>query len=218
MLEMKLQELKKDVIKEADMAYLMLEKTCTGFFERKEELFREVNTMEEKLNSLEMDIEEEAISLMALHQPEAKNLRSIIMMIKMNNDLERIGDHVINITKCASRIHDRSISIKYIELPMMFQETLKMLKNAISSFTNQDTGLASEVMSSDDLVDNLRDQIFRINMSYMLSNPETTPVRMQMNEIASHLERIADLATNLSEEIIFMVKGRVVKHNVTQEK
>lgn len=218
MLEYKITELKKKIAEEADICILMLDKTREGFFVKNPELFREVEKMEDRINDLEMEIEEDAIALMALHQPEARNLRSIIMMIKMNNDLERIGDHIINITSCARRILSRSeLNIKYIDLPLMFKETQKMLQDSISSFSKQDTEIASMVMGADDLIDNLRDQIFRVNMTHMLSTPETTPARMQINEIASHLERIADLTTNIAEEVVFMVKGRVVKHNVTQD-
>jgi len=162
-------------------------------------------------------MEEDAIGLMALHQPEAKNLRTLIMVIKMNVDLERMGDHVVNITKCAQRIIQKPIIIKFIDLPRMFEETMKMTKDSITTFTNQDTELLGIVMGADDLVDNLRDQIFRVNMTHILSNPETTPIRIQINEIASHLERIADLTTNICEEVVFMVKGRVVKHNIAQD-
>ncbi len=140
------------------------------------------------------------------------------MIIKMNNDLERMGDHVVNITKCVFRILQRPVIVKYIDLPVMFKETMKMMKDAITSFINQDTELAGMVMGADDLIDNLRDQIFRVNMTHMLSTPETTPIRMQINEISSHLERLADLTTNICEEVVFMAKGRVVKHNVAQIK
>lgn len=217
MLDIKITELKKKLAQEADICLTMLEKTREGFFDKKPQLFHEVGIMEEEINNLEMEIEEDAIALMALHQPEAKNLRTIIMLIKMNNDLERIGDHIINITQCAGRILNKEVQIKYIDLPLMFRETAKMMQDAISSFSNQDTELASMVLGSDDLVDNLRDQIFRVNMTHMLSTPETTPARMQINQIASHLERVADLTTNIAEEVIFMVKGRVVKHNTAQE-
>lgn len=217
MLEMKLTDLRKLITEESDYVTSMISKAYEGLFERNEELFSEIYILEDKLNALEMKVEDDAIGLMALHQPEAKNLRTIIMIIKMNNDLERLGDHVVNITKCATRILGSSVIIKYIDLPLMFKETMKMLHDAITAFVNQDTELAGMVMGADDLIDNLRDQIFRVNMSHMISSPETTPVRMQMNEIASHLERIADLTTNICEEVVFMVKGRVVKHNIAQE-
>lgn len=217
MLDNKLIQLRKLITEEADIVSSMLDKVEDGLFNRKEELFEEIYLLEDNLNNMEMQVEEDAIGLMALHQPEAKNLRTIIMIIKMNNDLERMGDHVINITKCARRILARPVLIKYIDLPMMFRETHKMLRDAITAFTNQDTELAAMVMGADDLVDNLRDQIFRVNMTHMISTPEATPTRMQVNQIASHLERIADLATNLCEEVVFMVKGRVVKHNAAQD-
>ena len=219
MLENKIIELKKQITEEADIVISMLEKVREGLFGEKKEpgVFKDIFILEEKLNDMEMEIEEDAIGLMALHQPEAKNLRTLIMVIKMNVDLERMGDHVVNITKCAQRIIQKPIMIKFIDLPRMFEETMKMTKDSITAFTNQDTELSGIVMGADDLVDNLRDQIFRVNMTHMLSNPETTPIRMQVNEIASHLERIADLTTNICEEVVFMVKGRVVKHNVAQD-
>jgi phosphate transport system protein len=217
MLERKLITLKKMIAEEADIVAAMLQKAETGLFEKNEETFNAIFDMEDILNDMEMKIEEFAIGLIALHQPEAKNLRTIVMIIKMNNDLERIGDHVINITKCARRILQKPVIVKYVDLPVMFRETQKMMRDAFIAFTNQDTELAAMVMGADDLIDNLRDQIFRVNMTHMLSTPETTPTRMQMNEISSHLERIADLTTNICEEIVFMVKGRVVKHNVAAQ-
>lgn len=217
MLEYKLNALRKQITEEADIVVSMLDKIQSGLLSRSTDEFQEIFNQEDKLNEMEMQIEEDAIGLMALHQPEAKNLRSMIMIIKINNDLERMGDHVINITKCSKRILDKPVMIKYIDLPVMFKETKKMLHDAITAFTNQDTELAGMVMGADDLIDNLRDQIFRVNMTHMLSTPETTPARMQINQIASHLERIADLTTNICEDVVFMVKGRVVKHNVAQE-
>ncbi|MDP8321624.1 MAG: phosphate signaling complex protein PhoU [Candidatus Stygibacter australis] len=216
MLEMKLNGLRKLITEEADYVSSMISMAYEGLFERNEEIFTEIYKLEDKLNDLEMQVEDDAIGLMALHQPEAKNLRTIVMIIKMNNDLERLGDHVVNITKCATRILKSPVIIKYIDLPVMFKETMNMMRDSIAAFINQDTELASMVMGADDLIDNLRDQIFRVNMSHMISSPETTPVRMQINEIASHLERIADLTTNICEEVVFMVKGRVVKHNAAQ--
>lgn len=217
MLDIKLTELRKMIAEEADIVSSMLDKVENALFNKTDNCFKDIFNLEDKLNEMEMQIEEDAIGLMALHQPEAKNLRSIIMIIKMNNDLERMGDHVINISKCTRRILNRPVLIKYIDLPRMFKETHKMLKDSIMAFTNQDTELASMVMGADDLVDDLRDQIFRVNMTHMLSTPESTPTRMQINQISSHLERIADLTTNICEDVIFMVKGRVVKHNVAQD-
>jgi len=212
MLNIKIEELKKQIIEEANLVQQMIEATMVGLVEKNTEKLKSVKVMEENLNKMEMEIEEYCIQLIALHQPEARNLRTLVMILKMNNDLERIGDQAINIVQSAEYLITKPFISKLINLPTMASEALKMLQNALTAFINEDTKLAHEVCLYDDIVDDLKEQVYRVLITYMMDDPATIKRAFQLNNIASNLERIADLSTNIAEETIFMVEGRVIKH------
>ncbi|MCD6155489.1 MAG: phosphate signaling complex protein PhoU [Candidatus Atribacteria bacterium] len=213
MLEKKLTELKKKLVWEASLAEDMVKKSVQGLVERNKEVLEKViNEYEPKMNELEIEMDEFCINLIALHQPEAGNLRTILMVLKMNNDLERIGDLAVNISESALFLIERPPVKPLIDIPRMAEETINMLKDAVDSFINEDVNMAKSVCERDEIVDNLRDQIFRELITYMSSDPSTIERSIHLIRISRSLERIADLATNISEDVIFMVKGKVIKH------
>ena len=213
MLEKKLTELKKKLVWEASLAENMVKKSVQGLVERNKEVLEKViNEYEPKMNELEIETDEFCINLIALHQPEATNLRTILMVLKMNNDLERIGDLAVNISESALFLIERPPVKPLIDIPRMAEETINMLKDAVDSFINKDVNMAKSVCERDEIVDNLRDQIFRELITYMSSDPSTIERSIHLIRISRSLERIADLATNISEDVIFMVKGKVIKH------
>ncbi len=213
MLEKKLTELKKKLVWEASLAEDMVKKSVQGLVERNKEVLEKViNEYEPKMNELEIEMDEFCINLIALHQPEAGNLRTILMVLKMNNDLERIGDLAVNISESALFLIERPPVKPLIDIPRMAEETINMLKDAVDSFINKDVNMARSVCERDEIVDNLRDQIFRELITYMSSDPSTIERSIHLIRISRSLERIADLATNISEDVIFMVKGKVIKH------
>lgn len=218
MLKSKIEELKKQIIEEANLVQNMIDFAMCGLVEKDSAKLEEVKLMEQKLNKTEMEIEERCIQLIALHQPEARNLRTLVMILKMNNDLERIGDLAINIVESAEYLITKPFIAKLINLPSMAKEAGKMLQDALTAFINEDTKLAHQVCLYDDIVDDLKEQVYRVLITYMMDNPATIKRAFQLNNVATNLERIADLSTNIAEETIFMVEGRVAKHYDGEEK
>jgi len=219
MLEQKITELKEKLFIMASLVESMLEKSVNSLVNKDEELAREViNKDEAKANDLEIEIEDSGIKLIALYQPEASFLRVVIAMIKINNDLERIGDHAVNIAERALFLIPRPLVKPLIDLPRMGKTTREMLKGSLDSFARKDVNLAISVCKEDEEVDSLRDQIVRELITYMISDPSTIERSIQLISIARNLERVADLATNIAEDVVFTVKGEVIKHHREEKK
>jgi phosphate transport system protein len=167
---------------------------------------------EDRVNRLEIENEDAAINLMALYQPEASNLRTLTMVIKINNDLERLGDHAVNITEAAQFLMVRPAVKPLIDIPKMADHAIAMLKDALDAFTRGDAELARSVCARDTVVDELNDTV-RSDLAKVVGSDVTTIDRaMKLVTIASNLERIADLATNIAEDVIYIVTGQVIKH------
>jgi len=214
MLEEKLNDLKKKLIEEAGLSEDMVKKSIDGLIgKRKEILEKVIKEYEPKMNKLEIELDELCTNLIALYQPEAGNLRTILMILKMNNDLERIGDLAVNISESALFLIERPPVKPLIDIPRMAEETIDMLKKAVDSFINRDAKLAKSVCERDNVIDNLKDQILRELITYMSSDPSTIERSIHLIRISRCLERIADLSTNICEDVIFMVKGKVIKHH-----
>lgn len=213
MLKNRILELKEKLMEMASLVETMLENSKRGLVEKKRELLLEIIEKKEPVvNSLEIEIDEFCTELIALYQPKASDLRIILTVLKINNDLERIGDHAENISQSALFLIERPQIKPLIDIPRMADETIQMIKDSITAFLQKDTALASSVLVRDDIVDNLRDQIIRELITYMASDPTTIERALELIRIAHNLERAADLATNLSEDVIFMVEGKIVKH------
>jgi len=213
MLKNRILELKEKLMEMASLVETMLENSKRGLVEKKRELLLEIIEKKEPVvNSLEIEIDEFCTELIALYQPKASDLRIILTVLKINNDLERIGDHAENISQSALFLIERPQIKPLIDIPRMADEAIQMIKDSITAFLQKDTALASSVLIRDDIVDNLRDQIIRELITYMASDPTTIERALELIRIAHNLERAADLATNLSEDVIFMVEGKIVKH------
>ena len=214
MLGEKLNELKKKLVEEAGLAEDMVKKSIEGLIEKRKKILEKViKEYEPKMNKLEIELDELCTNLIALYQPEAGNLRTILMILKMNNDLERIGDLAVNISESALFLIERPLVKPLIDIPRMAEETIDMLKKAVDSFINKDAKLAKSVCERDAIVDNLREQILRELITYMSSNSSTIERSIHLIRISRCLERIADLSTNICEDVIFMVEGKVIKHH-----
>lgn len=214
MLEQKITELKEKLFIMATLVESMLEKSISSLVNKDEGLAREVIDKDEPTaNDLEIEIEDSSIKLMALYQPEASFLRIIVAIIKINNDLERIGDHAVNIAERSLYLIPRPLVKPLIDLPRMGKSAREMLKESLDSFTKGDAELAILVCKEDEEVDSLRDQVIRELITYMISDPSTIERSIKLISIARNLERVADLATNIAEDVIFSVKGKVIKHH-----
>ena len=218
MLEEKMIALRKELIESATHVEGMIDKSITGLMRKDSTLLTEVIEKDEpKANDSEISIEELCTTMIAQYEPRAKDLRTILMVMKMNNDLERVGDHAVNIAECSLFLIERPSLKPLLDIPRMAEESVGMLKDAIEAFIREDTLLAAMVCERDSIVDNLGQQILRELITFMGADPTTIERSMRLLNIARNLERIGDLSTNISEDVIFMVEGRVIKHHRDQE-
>ncbi len=212
--EEKINKLKEKIIEMALIVEEMIEKSIKGLLERNKEILDEVIEKEEKkVNDMEIEVDDMVTKFIALYHPEAEYLRTALMILKINNDLERMGDEAVNICESALFLIERPPVKPLIDIPRMAEIAIQMLKDSITSFIERKIELAKDVCIRDDLVDSLRDQIYRELITYMMQDPSTIERSFHLMRIARSIERIADLSTNLCEDVIFMVKGKVIKHH-----
>ncbi len=165
-----------------------------------------------RVDELEIEVDERVVELLALHQPMASDLRQIIATNKVANDLERVGDHAVNIANAARRLTDTFPLPELRELPEMAQITREMLSDALAAYVSRNPGTARMVCVTDDKVDSLRRSLFRILVTHMLEDPKRIGGALELLLISQNLERIADLSTNIAEDVVFLVEGRTIKH------
>ena len=165
-----------------------------------------------RVDDLEVEIDARVMELLALHQPMAGDLRQIVAANKAANDLERVGDHALNISKAARRLADTHPLPEVRELREMVEITREMLSDALASYVSRNSGTARLVCITDDKVDNLRRSLFRILVTHMLEDPKRIGGALELLLISQNLERIADLSTNIAEDVVFLVEGRTIKH------
>ena len=214
MVERKIEEVKEKLIEFSEIVKGMLKKSIKGLVERDERLLKEVIEEDEmKCNDLEIEIDEMCIHIIAQFEPRAKHLRTIFLALKMNNDLERMGDHAVNISQSGLFLVSKPQVKPLLDIPRMAEEVSKMLEDSLKSFVNEDAALAKSVCERDDIIDDYREQIVRELITYMVSDPSTIERALHLIRISGNLERIADLTTNICEDVIFMVKGELMKHH-----
>ncbi len=217
MLNHKLNELKQLLMAEASLVEKMLSISMNAILGGYECNLVEVNHFETRVNQLELEIESFCTQLIALYQPEAKDLRAILMSYKINNDLERLGDQAVNITESANAICANPVVKELPELDNMRKSTLTMLKLSITAFTDQDVELARKVCQDDSIVDDLNRAIISKLITMMKDNPQQIDVYLHLMRIARNLERVADLSTNVAENTVFLAQGKVIKHHVDEQ-
>ena len=179
-------------------------------------LARTVFDDDRAIDRLEIDIEERCVGLLALRQPLAADLRSITAALKISNDLERMGDHAVNIAGCAVRLAEAPPLKPLVDIPRMADMAASMLRDALDAFVRRDAATARRLCERDDAVDDLNRQIFRELLSFMLEDPATITRAMDLILVARNLERVADLATNVAEEVVFIAEARIIKHHVDE--
>ncbi|NJD18555.1 MAG: phosphate signaling complex protein PhoU [Gemmatimonadetes bacterium] len=165
-----------------------------------------------RVDDLEVEIDTRVMELLALHQPMAGDLRQIITAHKTSNDLERVGDHAVNMAKAARRLADTHPIPELRELREMVEITREMLADALASYVSRNSGTARVVCATDDKVDNLRRSLFRILVTHMLEDPKRIGGSLELLLVSQNLERVADLSTNVAEDVVFLVEGRTIKH------
>jgi len=180
--------------------------------ERKGELAEKVFALEREVNQMQLDNDELALRLLATQQPVAADLRFLVAGMKINSELERIGDQAVNIAQSAQRILRHPRVKPYVDLPKMSEAVEGMVRDALNAVVRRDVELAQKVLARDDQVDSLRDQIFRELLTYMMGDSSVVYPAFELILVAKNLERIGDHATNISEDVIYIVQGRDVRH------
>lgn len=168
------------------------------------------------IDNTEIDIEEDCLKVLALHQPVAIDLRFIVAVLKINSDLERIGDLAVNIAERALFLAERTKIGISVDLIDMAHTTQSMLKQSLESLVNYDAALAHKVCETDDIVDSINRNMYLKVQSGILKEPDLISVLIHLLSASRHLERIADHATNIAEDVIYMIEGRIVRHNTEQ--
>lgn len=173
----------------------------------------DVIARDDRIDEIEIEIDEQVLELLALHQPMARDLRQVMSTLKVSNDLERVGDHAVNIAKAARRLSDLAPMPAVPELAEMVDIARGMLSDALASFVSRNSGTARMVCVRDDKVDNLRNSLYRILVTHMMEEPRHISPALELLLVAQNIERIADLSTNIAEDVVFLVEGRTIKHH-----
>jgi len=188
-----------------------------GLVTRDTALIDKVIHGDEPINELHIEIDNRCFTLLALYQPMATDLRSIVASVKINTDLERVGDLAVNIAEAARRYTNHAPVKKLVDIPHMADIAQAMLRDALDSFVRRDTRLAHQVLNEDDRLDALKTQVFRELLTYMLDDSSTVEPALDLILVSRHLERIGDHATNIAEDVIFMVSALDVRHHPPAE-
>jgi phosphate transport system protein len=184
-----------------------------GLVTRDPALFEKVLLGDEPINQLHIEVDNRCFRLLALHQPMATDLRAIVAAVKINTDLERVGDLAVNIAEAGTRYISHPPVKKLIDIPQMGDIAQSMLRDALDAFVKRDTRLAHEVLNEDDRLDSLKTQVFRDLLTFMLKDQGTVEPSLDLILVSRHLERIGDHATNIAEDVIFMVSALDVRHH-----
>jgi phosphate transport system protein len=211
-----LNTLKERLLEMAARAEEQIALAVRGLKERDEALACRVLDGEEAINLLDIAVDEMCLHMLALRQPLAADLRFITSAMKIGTDLERIGDLAVNIAERTMDLLKQPELKPLIDIPRMAELAQEMVRDALNAFVNKDADLARDVCNRDDRVDELNDQVFRELLTYMMQSPGTISRAVDLILVGRHLERIADHATNIGEDVIYMVKGKTIKHHIEE--
>ena len=214
--DIELMQLKEKLLSMAAKVEAQITRSIEAVLKKDAGMARVIFALDKEVDLMEIDIEEEAISLIAWHQPAAGDLRFLIGVIKINNDLERIGDHGVNIAQSAIALAGQPDVKPLIDIPRMADLAVSMLRDSLESFISSNPEKAREVCSRDDQVDSLKRQILAELSAIMVAKPDTIARGMDLMLISRNLERIADLATNISEDTIYICQAKIIKHRIDQ--
>ncbi|HXU45925.1 MAG TPA: phosphate signaling complex protein PhoU [Thermoanaerobaculia bacterium] len=211
-LDQELDRIRQSLLRMGGMVEEMVARATRALLERDRELSRQVVSSDQEVDLLEIEIDEHCHSVLGRKQPIAVDLRFLVAVMKINSDLERIGDSAVNIAQSVEQLVDQPPLKPYIDLPRLSQLVQGMVRESLDAFVRRDVELAQAVCRRDDEVDALYKQIFRELLTFMIEDPKTVSRALHLLLIARNLERIADHATNISEDVIYYVEGRDVRH------
>ena len=212
-IDLELAKVKDDLVRTAGLAEAAVGLSVKALVGRDAELARGVIASDDAIDALEIEIDELCLRTMALYQPEAKDLRLLAMALKINNDIERIGDQAVNIAESTLELLKEPLLKPLIDIPRMADLAQRMVKESLDAFIQQDAARARAVCRQDDEVDRYDDQVFRELLTYMMEDPKAITRAVNLILVSRHLERIADHATNIAEDVIYLVEGQTIKHH-----
>jgi phosphate transport system protein len=211
-LEREVENLKKRILALSATVEDNVYKAVQALTERNSALAEEIIKTDPDIDQTEVTIEEECLKVLALHQPVAVDLRFIIAILKINNDLERMGDLAVNIAERAMFLATREAPGLPLDLPLMAEKTKSMMRKSLDSLIRQDTKLAYEVLAADDEVDAMNREMYKKIQDGIRMKPDKLETLIHLLSCSRHLERIADHATNIAEDVIYMIDGVIVRH------
>jgi len=211
--EEELQALKSRLLSMVALVEERVHRAIQGLIERRAEVVQEVAVGDKEVNELQIDIDDRCLKLLALQNPMASDLRLITAAMKINADLERIGDQAVNIAEHALRLIRLPLLKPLIDIPRMAEMAERMTRDSLDAFVRKDAAIARSVLTRDDEVDELKDQLFRELLTYMMADPGTIERALALILVSRSLERIADHATNIAEDAIFIIEAKDVRHH-----
>jgi len=211
-IERQIEHLKERILRLGTLVEEAISKSITALINRDVTLAQRVMANDEEIDRMEVEVEEECLKLLALYQPVAADLRLVVAMLKINNDLERMGDLAKNIAKRVSQLAEHKPLDLPPEIRTMAMQAQDMVKQCLDAVVRGDPALARLVREEDDLVDDGRQRIQRRVMQGIKDDPEAVESLLRINSVSKHIERIADMATNIAEDVIYMVEGEIVRH------
>lgn len=211
--DQELKRLRERLLAMAGLVEEAVGRSIQALVRRDPALTRQVIECDHAINTAEIEIDELCMRLLALYQPEATDLRLVAMAFKINNDLERMGDLAVNIAERTLDLLNEPLLKPLIDIPRMAELAQAMVRDSLDAFVRRDADLARNVCRRDDEVDQINDQIFRELLTYMMNDPKSIERALGLILIGRHLERIADHATNIAEDVVYLVQGKTIKHH-----
>jgi phosphate transport system protein len=211
-----LEDLRRNLILMGGEVERQIQRAIEALVEADERKAADVIAADSEIDRMEMTIEEQAVQLLALQQPVAVDLRFLVAALKINNDLERIGDHAVNIAEGAQRLSGQRPFQPFLSISYMAEVAMSMLKQSLDAFVNRDADLAKKVIKKDDILDEKQVSIIRELLTYMAEHPSLITYCLELISISKNLERVGDLATNICEDTIFIAEARWVKHHAAE--
>jgi phosphate transport system protein len=215
--EVELQALRNQLLRMGGLVEERVRRAVQSLVERREDEAQRVISTDTEVNQLQMDIDERCLRLLATQAPLAGDLRLITSAMKINADLERVGDQAVNVAENALILIPQPPLKPLIDIPKMAEVAEGMIRDALDAFVKRDAALAREVLGRDDEVDERKDQVFRELLTYMMADPGTIQRALALILVSRNLERIADHATNIAEDVIFIAEGRDVRHHALED-
>jgi phosphate transport system protein len=209
-----LEALKQTLLAMGGLVEDQIRRVMKALLERDDVMAQEVIERDRQVNTYDVEVDEQCVSLLALYQPAAGDLRFITTAMKIVTDLERIGDQAVNIAQRVLELNREPQLKPYIDLPRMAEQAQRMVKESLDAFVARDTALARQVCGEDSEVDLLKEQIFRELLTFMMEDPRTIPRAIRLILISRFMERVADHATNIAEMVVYLVEGKMVRHTL----